>query len=249
MDHARLDPQRQQPATPGLGGTDLGRAPRGGQIGRGDHADHRVGPAQPLIQLLLPPLTYRDAILRITVQEHLVTSLDQPAVHLAGQGEVNVGVAEEDPGHYTSPASHPNRVGRRDLLHDTLSHIAPERPPILPIYRFMGTSGYLAVTGRRSGHIWSGSGGDPAKPASRRNERPQRAVTVAPVLFSLRWVSSSCREATNQVMEPAVRGAQPGRGHGGLAPARLAPRCDGGGGDGGSARATNCAGARRCRSP
>jgi hypothetical protein len=88
----------------------------------------------------------------------------------------------------------------------------------------------------------------PSRPVG-GNEGPQRVVTVAPVLFSPRWVSPSRSEATNQIMELAGRGARLGRGRGGLAPARPVPRRDGGEGDGGSARATNCAGARRCRSP
>jgi len=100
----------------------------------------------------------------------------------------------------------------------------------------------------QAGHTWSGSGGDPAKPTSGRNERPQRAVTVASVLVSPRWVSSSRREATNQVTELAMRGARPGAGHGGLASTRSVPRRTNGGDDAG-ARATNCAGARQCRSP
>lgn len=67
------------------GAGDLGRAPGGRQIGRGDHADHRVGPPQPFVQSRAPRLAQRDPVARILVQEHLVASLDQPFVHLTGQ--------------------------------------------------------------------------------------------------------------------------------------------------------------------
>jgi len=49
MGQIGLGPYRKQPAAPRLGDRNLGRAPRRCQRGRGDQADHRVGPSQPLV--------------------------------------------------------------------------------------------------------------------------------------------------------------------------------------------------------
>jgi hypothetical protein len=50
------------PAAPGQGNADLGRAPRRGHRGGGDHADHGVGPAQPLMQPLVSLLLVTKSI-------------------------------------------------------------------------------------------------------------------------------------------------------------------------------------------
>ena len=84
-------------STPGSARTGSSRLPRvcaiassavhqtDAEVGRGQQAHHRVGPAQPLMQPLLPLLPHHDAVAQILIQEHLVAVLDQPPVHLTGQ--------------------------------------------------------------------------------------------------------------------------------------------------------------------
>jgi len=97
----RLGSKRQQPATPGPGDLDLSSTPSGCQIGRGDHAHHRISPPQPLMQSLTPPLADRDSIVAILVQEDLMASLDQPPMHLTGLLTAVAGVTDEYPRHHT----------------------------------------------------------------------------------------------------------------------------------------------------
>jgi hypothetical protein len=69
------------------GGNDLGCAPwpHRSQVGGSEHADHGVGPAQPLRQALLPLVPDADAVVDVPVEEGLVAVVDQPSVHFAGQ--------------------------------------------------------------------------------------------------------------------------------------------------------------------
>jgi len=61
-----------------------------------------------LAEPLGPLITDHDPIAPIPVQKHLMTSRDQPPVHLNGQILAIVGMADENPRHHT-PSRHTNR--------------------------------------------------------------------------------------------------------------------------------------------
>ena len=105
MIHPRFGKHRQQPAAPRQGNTDLDQTPRRHHSSGSDHTDHRVGPAQPLMQPLVPLIPHRDPITQILIQEHLVTLSNQPPTQLTGTLTVLAGMADEYPGHRPSQAS------------------------------------------------------------------------------------------------------------------------------------------------
>jgi hypothetical protein len=121
--HTPLSQQRQQPAALRPGDADLGRAPRRGEVGGGDQTDDRVGPAQPLVQPLLPRFTHGNARVWVVIQEHLVAIMGQPSMHLVSQLTVLAGVAEEYPGHRPSRPAATNRSN--GIMH-------PQRPTVRP---------------------------------------------------------------------------------------------------------------------
>src|SRR5690349_2275285 len=99
MMHAWLGPYRHQPGPAVTRGNELDRAPQGSLIGRCDHANDRVGPAQPLVQPVLPLVPHHDTVAQIPIEEDFVTVLDQPSMHLSRQTRIRAGVADEYPRH------------------------------------------------------------------------------------------------------------------------------------------------------
>src|SRR5262249_48347252 len=93
-------------------------------VRRGDHADHRVSPPQPLMQPVMPRLPDHDPVMQIPIKEHLMTHTHQPTVQLTSQHMILTGKTEEDSGH--EPPT-------RDTAHETTgtnsSTTAPPPPP------------------------------------------------------------------------------------------------------------------------
>jgi hypothetical protein len=71
--------------------------------GRGQKADHGVGPPQPLVQPPVPLLTGHEAVGQILIEERLVAVVDEPTVHLRGERRVLARMADEDPCHAAPP--------------------------------------------------------------------------------------------------------------------------------------------------
>lgn len=159
--HPWLGPYRQQPAAPCLGVTDLVVTPLRGAESRADHADHHVGPAQPLVDPLLPVLAHLNAIAQILVQEHFVTLSNQPPLNLLGGALIFAGMADE----YLSTAPPRRPAGHWRQAGSTATH------PIR--WLFGGTKPYRAGarqmacdhvpsrSTRSQARRWSTSGGSP----------------------------------------------------------------------------------------
>src|SRR3712207_9316854 len=109
MAHPGLGSQWKHPASSGLSDPELGATPCRRNVGGGEHADHCVSPAQPLMKALVPLVPDEDAVVQIPIEEDAMAVLDQPPMDLIGQHEVLAREAHEDPGHRPSRRSPPDR--------------------------------------------------------------------------------------------------------------------------------------------
>jgi hypothetical protein len=113
MSNPRFRTDGQEPTAARLGNSDLSGAPRRRAVGRGDYANHRVSPSQPLVQTLLPLIPDAYAVAQMPVEEHLMTNIDQPTVQIDRRGVVRAGVADEHVGHHDTSDPRDLALARR----------------------------------------------------------------------------------------------------------------------------------------